>query len=114
MADLTDDEARTLAEALNRFEPRDVHAALDGIDDHPLRGPDRGHERTGSRPVEGGSGDGGVLIYRGEDGRFRLRITVTDITGAFYDEVALSGPSLRGLGTALLATLEERHAPRDP
>jgi hypothetical protein len=113
MADLTDDEARKLAGELNRFEPKDVHAALDGIDDHPLRGPDRGHERTGSRPV-GGSGDGGVLIYRGEDGRFRLRITVTDITGAFYDELVLSGASLRGLGAALLATLEERHAPRDP
>jgi hypothetical protein len=114
MADLTEDETQKLVDALNRFEPKDVHVALDGIDEHPLRGPDRSHQRSGAREVETPGAEAGVLIYRGEDGLFHLRITVTEMTGAFYDELAMSGASLRGLGAALLATLEERHAPKDP
>jgi hypothetical protein len=114
MTDLTADEAKKLELALNRFEPKDVHLALEGIDEHPLRGPDIGHQRTGARAVDPPGVEAGVLIYGGEDGQFRLRITVTEITGAFYDELAMSGASLRGMGAALLATLEERHAPKDP
>jgi hypothetical protein len=114
MADLTEDEAQKLMDALNRFEPKDVHLALDGIDDHPLRGPDLGHQRTGARPVEAPGVEAGVLIYRGEDGLYRMRITVTEMTGAFYDELVLRGASLRGLGAALLSTLEGHHAPKDP
>ena len=114
MTDLSADEARKLEQELNRFEPKDVHLALDGIDTHPLRGPDVGHQRTGVRAIEAPGVEAGVVIYRGDDDLFRLRITVTEMTGAFYDELAMSGASLRGLGTALLATLEERHAPKDP
>jgi hypothetical protein len=113
MADMTDEEAQTLEKELNRFEPKDVHVALDGIDQHPLRGPEPHQQRTGARSVEVPGVDAGVVIYRGEDGLFRLRITVTEMTGAFYDELAMSAASLRGLGSALLATLEERHAPED-
>jgi hypothetical protein len=113
MADMTEDEAQKLEKELNRFEPKDVHVALEGIDEHPLRGPDRSQQRTGARSIEVPGVEAGVLVYRGEDGLFRLRITVTEMTGAFYDELALSGESLRGLGQALLATLEERHAPED-
>jgi len=114
MADLTENEAQKLEEALNRFEPKDVHVALDGIDEHPLRGPDTSHQRTGARSVETPGVEAGVLIYRADDGLFHLRITVTEMTGAFHDELEMSGESLRGLGAALLATLDERHAPRDP
>jgi hypothetical protein len=114
MVDLTEDEAQKLMDSLNRFEAKDVHVALDAIDGHPLRGPHVGHQRTGARPVEAPGVEAGVLIYRGEDGLYRLRITVTEMTGAFYDELVLPGANLRGLGAALLSTLEERHAPMDP
>jgi hypothetical protein len=114
MAELTEQEARKLEDDLNRFEPKDVHVALDGIDEHPLRGPDTSQQRTGARSVEMPGVEAGVLIYRGEEGLFHLRVTVTEMTGAFYDELEMSGESLRGLGAALLATLEERHAPQDP
>jgi hypothetical protein len=114
MTDLTTDEAQKLEQALNRFEPKDVHLALDGIDTHPLRGPDLGHQRTGARAIESPGVEAGVVIYRGDDDLFRLRITVTEMTGAFYDELEMSGASLRGLGAALLATLAERHASKDP
>jgi hypothetical protein len=114
MADLTEHEAQKLEDELNRFEPKDVHVALDGIDEHPLRGPEVSHQRTGARSVEAPGVEAGVLIYRGDDGLFRLRVTVTEMTGAFYDELEMTGESLRGLGAALLATLESRHAPEDP
>jgi len=113
MADMTDDEARVLERELNRFEPKDVHLALDGIDDHPLRGPDMRHQRTGARSVEVPGVEAGIVVYRGEGGLFHLRVTVTEMTGAFYDDLAMSGESLRGLGAALLATLQERNAPED-
>jgi hypothetical protein len=113
MADMTDDEARTLERELNRFEPEDVHLALDGIDEHPLRGPELSQQRTGARFVEMPGVEAGVVIYRGEEGLFHLRVTVTEMTGAFHDELTISGASLRGLGAALLATLERRHAPED-
>jgi hypothetical protein len=114
MADLTEEESQKLADALNRFEPKDVHVALDGIDEHPLRGPEVSQQRTGARTVEVPGTEAGVLIYRGDDGLYRLRVTVTEMTGAYYDELAMSGPSLCALVTALVAKLEGRHAPEDP
>jgi hypothetical protein len=101
----SEDELSSLQAKLNAFEPGDVHAALDGIEQHPLRGPDVDTGTVASGPLDFGSVQPGVLIYRATIGRVRIRITMANINGGSYDELEMSDASLRGLVAALLAKL---------
>lgn len=106
MAILADDELLALQSTLNAFEPADVHAALDRIEQHPLCGPDVDTGVVASGPLDFGSAAPGVLVYRTESGRIRIRITMAAITGGSYDEIEVADGSARGLVAALVAKLE--------
>jgi hypothetical protein len=107
MATLPDDELLSLHSKLDAFDPADVHAALDGIEEHPLCGPDVDTGLVASGPLDFGSGVGapGILVYRTEAGRVRIRITRALITGGSYDEIEVADASVRGLVAALVAKL---------
>jgi hypothetical protein len=105
MATLADDELLSLQSELDAFDPADVHAALDGIGQHPLCGPDVDTGIVASGPLDFGSGAPGILIYRTEAGRVRIRITKALITGGSYDEIEVADASVRGLVAALVAKL---------
>jgi hypothetical protein len=110
MAPLSDDDLASFQARLNAFEPHDVHAALDGIDQHPLRGPDVDTGTVASGPLDFGSVEPGVLVYRLDPGRVRFRITVAEINGGFYNEVEVSDASAPGLVEALAAKVTELRA----
>ena len=106
MVTLADDELLSLQSKLNAFEPQDVHAALDGIEQHPLCGPDVDTGVVASGPLDFGSAAPGILVYRTVAGRIRIRITMSAITGGSYDEIEVADASARGLVAALVAKLE--------
>jgi hypothetical protein len=106
MATPADDELLALQSELNAFDPADVHAALDGIEQHPLCGPGVDTGVVASGPLDFGSTPPGVLVYRTEAGRVRVRITKAAITGGSYDEIEVADASVRGLIAALVAKLE--------
>jgi hypothetical protein len=108
---ITDDLALKLGQALNQYEPKDVYASLDHLDGRLTRGPKMSAVASG--PSVGGV-ELGVLIYKIEGGRVRLRVTVTDIQGAFYEELEMPAANLEDLAKAMLATLEREHAPKTP
>jgi hypothetical protein len=107
---MTDDDALELQEALNKYEPKDVYASLDSLDGRLTRGPKASAVALGPS-VAGGEG---ALIYKLDTGRVRLRITVADMSGAFYEELEMPAPNLGDLVKAMLATLEEEKAPKTP
>jgi hypothetical protein len=101
---LSDTELKALETSLNRYEPARVREALDDVHETSPRGADT--NATASGPLDFGSVPAGVLIYRGEDGVPRLRVTVTEITGAFYDEFELTDARLKALVEAAVNRLE--------
>jgi hypothetical protein len=107
---MTDDEARKLQRALNQYEPKDVYASLDGLDGRLTRGPRMSAVAAG--PSVGG-GAPGALIYKLDDERVRLRVTVADINGAFYEELEMPATNLEDLIKVMLVTLEREKAPRN-
>jgi hypothetical protein len=114
-AEFTDDEARSLAEALNKFEPSDIRDALDGMSEAIARvGPPEkpGTSAVSSGPLDFGSIPPGVFIYRTDAKTVRMRLTVARITGGTYDEIELPPDDLRRVVAALLQELANRQAPR--
>jgi hypothetical protein len=107
---MTDHEALKLQEAINKYEPKEVHASLDKLDGRLTRGPKMSAVALGPS-VAGGEG---VLIYKLDDGRVRLRITVADINGAFYEELEMPAANLEDLVKAMLVTLEKEKGPKTP
>jgi hypothetical protein len=107
---MTDDEALKLRQALNKYDPKDVYASLDQLDGRLTRGPKMSAVAAGPSVA----GDEGALIYTLDDGRVRLRVTVADINGAFYEEFEMPASDLEDLVKAMLAALEKEKAPREP
>jgi hypothetical protein len=117
MAAFTDHDAKALADALNKYEPSDIHDALDAMSEAALRssgesGSNRGAVTSG--PLDFGSVDPGVIVYRTEGDTVRMRVTVAQMTGGMYDEIELPPDAFRGLVAALLETLAKKHAPHAP
>jgi hypothetical protein len=110
----TENTIEEMRHALNRFEARDVHQALGDVGPDASAGPDGSASIVGSGPLDFGSIEPGVLVYRTESGRVRLRVTSTDIAGGSYDEVEGSEDSIRRLVDALVSLLERRGASEDP
>ena len=82
---LTDADLNEFEATLNRFEPVRVREALNA-------GKVAG-AGVASGPLDFGSIPAGVLVYRADSGLVRLRLTVTEITGAFYEEFEMAdGP----------------------
>jgi hypothetical protein len=105
---MSDEEALKLRQELNKYDPKDVYDSLDCLDGRLTRGPKMSAVASGPS-VAGGEG---VLIYTLDDGRVRLRVTVADINGAFYEELEMPAAELEDLVKAMLATLEKEKAPR--
>lgn len=101
---LSDAELKSFEDSLNRFEPLHVRDALEAVSDKPVKG----KVPTASGPLDFGSVPAGVLVYRTENGGVRLRLTVTEITGAFYEEFELSDEQFIPLAQAAIERLEER------
>jgi hypothetical protein len=104
---LSDEALERLQRGLARFEPKDVRGALDSIDlqnrSKTLNG--------GAGPLDFGSIEPGVLVYRDEDGTLRMRVTVSEMTGATYDELELSDAEFERLAHAVIDRLERTNAP---
>jgi hypothetical protein len=107
---LTADEALHFQAALDKYEPKDVHDALDGIDEAPLDGSQASTAASG--PLVAGDGGPGVEVGTLEGGRVRLRVAYTDMRGAVYDELEMPAGRFRALAAKLLAFLEAEKAPR--
>ncbi len=101
---LSDDELKSFEDSLNRFEAVHVRDALEAVSDKPVKG----KAPTASGPLDFGSVPAGVLVYRSESGGVRLRLTVTEITGASYEEFELSDERFIALARAAIERLEER------
>lgn len=110
--DLTEDELKALQDRLNVFEAHDVHAALQRMEARPLGGHDVDTGTVASGPLDFGSMEPGVLVYRLDRGKVRVRITVSEMTGGYYDELEVSDATVRGLVDALVARLGDEGAPR--
>jgi hypothetical protein len=114
MPSLTDAEAKALADALNKYEPKDIHDALDAMADRGLRSSAPGAGEVASGPLDFGSVEPGVLIYRTDAQTVRMRLTVAEMTGGMYDDFEMPPDAFRQLVAALLETLRKRHAPHAP
>lgn len=101
---LSDGELKAIAADLNRFEPARVRAVLDEVGERPVPG-DRPNA-TASGPLNFGSVPAGVLVYRMGSGSVRLRLTVTEITGASYEEFELSDAGFARLAHAAVERLD--------
>jgi hypothetical protein len=101
---LSDDELKSFENSLNRFEAIHVRDALEAVSDRPVKG----KVPTASGPLDFGSVPAGVLVYRSESGAVRLRLTVTEISGASYEEFELSDERFIALAQAAIERLEER------
>jgi hypothetical protein len=82
METLSDAQLKEFEVTLNRFEPVRVREALNA-------GKVAG-AAVASGPLDFGSIPAGVLVYRADSGLVRLRLTVTEITGAFYEEFEMA------------------------
>lgn len=105
---LSDSELKALEATLNRFEPTEVREALNRVG-HKATSADSANA-TASGPLDFGSIPAGVLVYRGENGVARLRVTVTEMTGAFYDEFELPDARLAALVRTAVETLRGSRA----
>jgi hypothetical protein len=108
VGELTDDEARAIADALNRYAPHAVHEALDAMSDRLLRKADAGPNAVASGPLDFGAVAPGVLVYRTDARTVRMRITVAEMTGGVYDDFELPPDLFRKLVAELLDALERR------
>jgi len=106
---LTDDEATALQRALARYEPKDVHDALDRIDEQTLRGCQASLNASG--PLVGGASETGVFVHKLEGGRAAIRVAYTDINGAIYDDLELAASAVKRLVETLIAMLDAKRAP---
>lgn len=107
---LSDAELKALEAELNRFEPLQVREALNRVGERATNAD--GTNATASGPLDFGSVPAGVLVYRGENGAARLRVTVTEMTGAFYDEFERSDARLAALVRTAVESLEQQHPTR--
>jgi hypothetical protein len=105
---LSDDDARAFQQALDKYEPKDVHDALDRVDEKTLESCQASINASG--PLVGGGTETGVFLNKLESGRAVLRVGYTDINGAIYDELELAGSAVKRLVDTLLADLQARHA----
>jgi|HubBroStandDraft_5_1064220.scaffolds.fasta_scaffold93445_2 hypothetical protein len=103
---LSDAELKDFEAALNRFDPVLVRGVLDDVGVAPL--PGEGTDATASGPLDFGSIPAGALVYRTETGQLRLRLTVTQITGASYEEFELTDAHFATLVRAAIERLEGR------
>jgi hypothetical protein len=94
---LTDAKLKEFEVALNRFEPIHVRDALNA-------GKVAG-VGVASGPLDFGSIPAGVLVYRADSGLVRLRLTVTEITGAFYEEFEMADAPFSGFVHAAIERL---------
>jgi hypothetical protein len=101
---LSDAELKNFEDSFNRFEALHVRDALEAVSDKPVKG----KVPTASGPLDFGSVPAGVLVYRTEDGAVRLRLTLTGITGASYEEFELSDEQFIVVAQAAIERLEER------
>ena len=101
---LSDAELKSFENSLNRFEAVRVRDVLETLSDRPVKG----KAPTASGPLDFGSVPAGVLVYRSESGGVRLRLTVTEITGASYEEFEISDERFIALAQAAVERLEER------
>jgi hypothetical protein len=106
---LTDDDAKALQQALGRYEPKDVHDALDRVDEQTLRGCQASVNASG--PLVGGATETGVFVHKLENGRAAIRVAFTDINGAIYDDLELAASATKRLVETLIAMLEAKNAP---
>jgi hypothetical protein len=106
---LTDDEAKALQQALDKYEPKDVHDALDRIDEETLRGCEGSLNASGQ--LVGGGTEPGVFVHKLAGGRAAIRVAYADINGAIYDDLDLAASAVKGLVGSLLAALEAKRAP---
>jgi hypothetical protein len=109
---LTDDEAKALQQALDKYEPRDVHDALDRVDEQTLRGCQASLNASGA--LVGGSTELGVFVHKLEGGRAAIRVAYADINGAIYDDLELAASAVKRLVETLLAMLDAKRAPHGP
>jgi hypothetical protein len=109
-----DDALEAMQDLLNRFEAKDIHRALGDLEPQASDGPDGAAAIVGAGPLDFGSIEPGVLVYRTESGRVRLRVTWADIEGGSYDEVEGSEGSVGRLVDALVSALERSGASEDP
>jgi hypothetical protein len=114
MPALTDAEAKAFADALNKYEPKDIQEALDAMPDRGLRSSAPGAGEVASGPLDFGASEAGVLIYRTDAETVRMRLTIAEMTGGVYDDFAMGPDAFRRLVAALLETLEKRHSPHAP
>jgi hypothetical protein len=103
---LSDDELKSFENSLNRFDAVHIRDALEAVSDRPVKG----NVPTASGPLDFGSVPAGVLVYRSESGGVRLRLTVTETTGASYEEFELSDERFIALAQAAIERLEERRS----
>ncbi len=100
-------ELQDFERTLNRFDPVLVRGVLDAVSERPGR--PEGTTATASGPLDFGSVPAGVLVYRADGGAVRLRLTVTEITGAFYEEFELTDAEFAAFVRVAIERLE-RHA----
>jgi len=110
---MADDAIEDLQDTLNRFEPKDVHEALGAVGPGASAGTDGAPTMVGSGPLDFGSVEPGVLVFRVESGRVRVRVTWADIEGGSYDELEGSQASVARLVDALVASLERSGVSED-
>jgi hypothetical protein len=108
-----DDALEAMQDLLNRFEAKDVHRALEALAPPASEGPDGAASIVGTGPLDFGSIEPGVLVYRTETGRVRLRVTWADIEGGSYDEFEGSEAGVGRLVDAVVSNLESSGASED-
>jgi hypothetical protein len=108
---LTEDEALAFEKALDRYDPKDVHDALDGIDERTVDGSEASTSASG--PLIAGGGSPGVAVSAVDGGRVLLRVNYVNMSGAIYDELEMPAARFRRLAAKLLAALEAEKAPRN-
>jgi hypothetical protein len=99
-------ELQDFERTLNRFDPVLVRGVLDAVSEKPGR--PEGATATVSGPLDFGSVPAGVLVYRADNGPVRLRLTITEITGAFYEEFELTDAEFGAFVRVAIERLE-RH-----
>jgi hypothetical protein len=109
---LTADEAQAFQKALDRYDPKDVHDALDAIDERTIDGAEGSTAASG--PLIGGGEAPGVAVSAIAGGRVLLRVHYSDMSGAIYDELEMPAARFRHLAAKLLAVLDAEKAPRSP
>jgi hypothetical protein len=105
---LSDDALQELQRGLARFEPKDVRGAIDAVGKQSRSKPPNG----ASGPLDFGSIEPGVLVYRDESGTLRMRVTVTEMTGGTYEELEMSDGEFKELASSIIDHLVRTNAPQ--